>query len=151
MLWRAVMITAVFLAAGAVLYTFESTRYGWGTPAEPGPGLYPFLVGILLLAGSLGCGMEALLHHPQEKIDWPKGQPRLRILTMLTASVGYVVSLPYLGHFVAGSLVVFVVLHVMGMKHLFLKLGLSIAMGLASYYLFAVVLGVPIPRGMGVG
>lgn len=148
---RALLATAAAGVLLALLYVAEGLRHPRGTLAEPGPGLYPLLVGTLLLLGSLGTGLEVLVRRPHGEVGWPEAAARWRMLALLAASLGYVVLLPYLGHPLAGTLVTLVVLEVMGLRRWPLKVGLALAVGLGSHYLFTVVLGVPLPAGIWFG
>ncbi len=142
------MLSLVATLVG-LLYTAEALRYARGTAAQPGPGVYPLLVGALWLAGSVSTGLEAMLMDPGVRVEWPVGTARWRIVAIMAAVLGYAGLLPYLGHPVAATLVALVVLQVMGARDWRLKLGQALLLGLGSYYLFALVLGVPLPLGFG--
>ena len=60
----------------------------------------------------------------------------------------YALALPYIGHMIAGSLLAFVVLHVMSLRSWPVKIVLSLGIGVGSYVLFGMVLGVPFPSGI---
>jgi len=142
--------SAIAGAVGAVValpYTVLAVRYGLGTLDDPGAGFYPVVVGALLLLACIGTAVEAIARRPDTAVAWPSGIARVRMLALVAASVGYVVLLPYAGHPVAGTLVTLAALQVMGLRGWPLKLALALAVGLGSHYLFAVVLGVPLPRG----
>lgn len=144
---RALLGAAVLGTLLALVYLVEGLGYPRGTPAEPGPGLYPLLVGLLLMAGSLGTGLEARFRRSGETIESPRGAEARRVLSIVGVSLGYVLLLHQVGHPVAGTLVTLAVLQVMGLSRWTLKLGLALALGLGSHYLFAVLLGVPLPTG----
>ena len=55
--------------------------------------------------------------------------------------------LPVLGQPVCGTLLTLVVLQVMALHGWIFKIGVSLVVGLGSFYLFSVVLGVPLPAG----
>jgi putative tricarboxylic transport membrane protein len=138
-------------AGGAVLalaYLIEAHRYSWGTPAQPGPGLYPTLVGMLVLVSAAAVALEAWRRRPEPDPDWPVGPRRLRVIALLAATAGYVFLLPYLGHPVAGTLLTLAVLHTMGMRRWPAKIGVALAIGIGSHYIFARLLGVPLPTGI---
>lgn len=143
-----VAVTGLILLLGAI-YVGETLRYPRGTPAQPGPGLYPLLLGLLLIVGSCGTLVESLSQRlPDVESVWPTGPARWRMLAILLASLGYIVLLPYVGHSIAGTLSVLVVLRAMGVKRWLPAVVLAVAMGLGSYYLFGVILGVPLPTGI---
>jgi hypothetical protein len=70
------------------------------------------------------------------------------VLAVLAASLGYVLLLPRLGHPVAATLVTLAVLQMMRLHGWALKLAVALALGFGSHYVFAVVLGVPLPTGL---
>ena len=148
---RALLGTLIVAMLLAVAYLAEAMRYPRGTMAQPGPGLFPLAVGALLLIAALGTGLEARSRKTWEEMDWPRGLDALRVLGVLAASLGYVLLLPRLGHPVAATLVTLVVLQMMQFRGWVVRLTLSLVIGLGSYYLFAVLLGVPLPTGIWFG
>jgi hypothetical protein len=67
---------------------------------------------------------------------------------LLAPTAGYVVALPYLGHPVAGTLLTLAVLHTMGTRRWVVKIAGALAIGVGSHYVFAKLLGVPLPTGI---
>lgn len=139
-----VSLLGVLLSLG---YLAEALNYPLGTMAQPGPASYPLVIGALLLGASLSIGLEAYRSSSAEPAPWPLGADRRRLAAMTAASAGYVLALPLLGHLLSGTLIALVVLQVMGLPRWPLKIALALALGVGSYYLFAVVLGVPLPAG----
>ena len=148
---RALLGTLIVAMLLAVAYLAEAMRYPRGTMAQPGPGLFPLAVGALMLIAALGTGLEVRSRKRWEEMDWPRGLDALRVLGVLAASLGYVLLLPHLGHPVAATLVTLVVLQMMQFRGWVVRLTLSLVIGLGSYYLFAVLLGVPLPTGIWFG
>jgi putative tricarboxylic transport membrane protein len=140
--------TGVGVGLLALAYLIEAHRYSWGTTAQPGPGLYPTLVGLLLLASAGAVAREAWQRRPEPDADWPVGPARLRVIALLAPTAGYVVALPYLGHPVAGTLLTLAVLHTMGTRRWVVKIAGALAIGVGSHYVFAKLLGVPLPTGI---
>lgn len=130
------------------LYLLEATRYSFGTLAQPGPGVFPLMVSGILLLGFAGMGIEALASASKAKVGWPAGTARRRVAAIALSCVAYAFLLPYAGHLIAGSLLALAVLHVMALRSWTVKLILSAGIGVGSYVLFGVVLGVPFPRGI---
>lgn len=148
---RALFTVTIVGTILSLLYLVEAFQYPRGTPNQPGPGFYPILIGFVLLVGFLGTGLESVISRSREEIDWPKGAARWRILSIALSSLAYVVMLPYLGHPLAGTLVTLVVLETMSLPSWPIKIGVALANGLGSYYLFSVLLGVPLPAGIWYG
>jgi putative tricarboxylic transport membrane protein len=144
---RAVIAAAAVGVILALVYLLEARRYPWGVPAQPGPGLYPTLVGILMLVSSLGVVVEAASGRGTGRVGWPAGRDLWRLLAILAPTAGYAVLLPYLGHPLAAALLTLVVLHAMGLRRWWVKIGVALAVGLGSQYVFAALLGVPLPTG----
>lgn len=145
---RTIIVAAGLIGLLAVGYLAEARRYSFGTAAQPGPALYPLLVGALLLVGCIGTALEAARGRLQGDVEWPIGGGCWRVAAIVASALGYVVLLPYLGHPVAGALLSLVVLQVMGLANWFLKVGVAVAVGLISFYLFATLLGTPLPAGI---
>jgi hypothetical protein len=141
-------ITAAVGSVLAIGYLIAGQEYPWGKMAEPGPGVYPLAVGILMLAGAVGLGLEARVRRLHLGAPWPVGAGRWRVLAVLASGLGYALLLPYLGHLFMGTLVSLIVLRVMGLPRWPLCIGLAIAVGLGSYYLFGKILDVPLPVGI---
>jgi putative tricarboxylic transport membrane protein len=145
---RTLIVAAGLIGLLAVGYLAEARRYSFGTAAQPGPALYPLLVGALILVGCIGMALEAAKSHLQGEVEWPADGARWRVVAIVTSALGYVLLLPYLGHPIAGALLSLVVLQVMGLANWFLKVGIAVAVGLISFYLFATLLGTPLPTGI---
>jgi putative tricarboxylic transport membrane protein len=146
---RALFTLAATGTVLSLLYLWEGTRYKLGTPAEPGPGMFPLLISVILLLGFIGTGIEALASSEiKVKIDWPAGSARRRVSAIAASCIAYWLALPYAGQMIAGSLLAFAVLHVMALRSWPVKIVLSLLIGVGSYVLFGVILGVPFPTGI---
>ncbi len=148
MKWRAVLVAAGLFLLLSVFYLAQAVTYPWGTAAQPGPAVYLVPVGLLGLVGALGTGIEALVKRPREPVQWPSAQGSWRVLVILGATAAYVLLLQYVGHPVGGTLLTLVVLQIMGMRGWPAKIGISLGVGLGSFYVFSVLLGVPLPAGL---
>jgi len=131
-------------------YIIEALSYPRGTMAQPGPGLYPLLLGTLILLSSLGTSLELMFRRFEKEGDaiWPRGASGRRLLFVLAASLAYGLLLPYLGHPFIATLVTLVVLQVMGVRSWPRKITLALLIGIGSYYLFGKLLAVPLPMGV---
>ena len=138
-------ITAILLS---LLYLLGGLSYSMGTLDQPGPGLYPLFVGILLLIASVGSLVTHVMKPAKGNLEWPKGKDLWRVVVVTAGAISYVVFLPYLGHLLASMVAIFIVLHTMGLSSWPLKIGFTVAIALGSFYLFDVILNVPLPRGV---
>ncbi|MBU2053990.1 MAG: tripartite tricarboxylate transporter TctB family protein [Proteobacteria bacterium] len=138
-------ITALILS---LLYLVGAFGYPRGTMDQPGPGLYPIFVGILLVIASIGSIVTDLVKPAQGELEIPKGKDLGRLLIVAGAAAAYVFLLPYAGHLLSAIMLVFIVLHTMGLTSWPMKIGVTIVIALGSYYLFDILLMVPLPRGI---
>jgi putative tricarboxylic transport membrane protein len=132
----------------SVLYLAGALGYPRGTMDQPGPGLYPLFVGVLLVVASLGSVVADLVKPAAGELEIPKGKDLGRVLTVLGGTAAYVLLLPFAGHLLSSVVVVFIVLHAMGLTSWPMKIGFTIGLALGSYYLFDILLKVPLPRGI---
>jgi hypothetical protein len=145
---RALLMFAAFGTISSTLYLIEAARYSMGSPGEPGPGVFPMVVGGILLIGFVGTGVEALRRPGGAKVEWPTGAAGRRVAAIAVSCAGYGLGLPYLGQMIAGSLLALAVLHVMGLRAWPAKIALALGIGVGSHVLFGEVLGVPFPAGL---
>lgn len=145
---RALVWVGVLGGLLAILLLVEGLRYPRGTAGQPGPGLFPVLVSVLLLVSSVGLTVEAVRDSPRPAVGRPPAAARWRLVATLTAAVGYVMLLPILGHRVAGALAVLAILRVMRMQSWVVSAVLAVSLAVGSHYLFVVLLGVPLPPGV---
>ena len=138
-------IAATFLSIG---YLVEGLGYPMGTLAQPGAGIYPAFVGVVFLMASLGTVVETLLNPPAGEIQWPRGRAGGRIFMIMAAAIGYVIVLRTLGYIFAAATIVFLTLHGMGLPSWRLKIALTIAFALGSYFVFHALLSIPLPQGI---
>jgi putative tricarboxylic transport membrane protein len=132
----------------SIIYLAFTLNYPMGGLANPGPGVFPLFVGILLLISSIGISLRVKSGSTSGEAEWPKGKGRARVLAILAACLMYVVALPYLGYLIDIVGVSVVVLHVMGMRSWAVKIGVALVTGILSLLLFNVVLGVQLPQGI---
>lgn len=101
------VVTAVILAGLGAVALWDSRRIGAGwTEDGPQSGYFPFWIGIILLASSLGSLIQAVrpgADYGGVFVSWP--QLRL-VLSVLLPTVMYVVAIPVLGIYVASAVLV---------------------------------------------
>ncbi|HSR11173.1 MAG TPA: tripartite tricarboxylate transporter TctB family protein [Thermodesulfobacteriota bacterium] len=137
----------VFLAIGS-LYLFGSLRLPIGTAASPQGGLFPLLVSIFLIAMSVALIMGVLTGRRTETVEaFPKGHDRNRLLILASALVLYSLLLKPLGYLVSTIGLMGVTVHLMGLRGWGKVAAAAVITGILSYYLFAFLLDVPLPRG----
>jgi len=128
-----------------IIFMVTASSYSMGSMAQPGAGIYPVFVGVLLLLSSIGIGLEVRSKPALDKLEWPKGKGGWRLLTLVGGIVAFIILLRYLGYLPASTVLTLLALHAMEMRSWLLKIGVTLTFSLASYFLFAILLGVPLP------
>lgn len=114
-----------------------------GTLAEPGPGLFPLLVGTLMVAASLLCVWPAISERNPAGFALRGNAPRLTVLVVVF--VAFIVLLPRIGFILPSMLLQSVTLQVFGMQGTWRRLAVAAAITAAAVLVFEVLLGVRFP------
>lgn len=139
--------TALAFLGGSAVYLIQGAALPLGTAAQPGPGLFPRLVGLLLLISSLAF-LVRCYRGGAESAAMPRGADGRRVAGVTAALGAFCLFLPWLGYLLMASALLLAVLRLFGLRHWGASAVLTVAGALGSYYLFAVVLGVPLPAGL---
>jgi len=137
---------AVLVASG--VYLANAVPLPQGTAARPGPGFFPLAVGVFGTAVALVWVVSALRRAPAPAggaVSAVEGRGRVSLTAGLL--VGYCLFLPWTGYPLAAFLFTGLLLRALGARW---TAALVVALGSAavSYYVFAVLLGVPLPHGI---
>lgn len=142
---RAVALT--FLA-GSALYLVQAARLPLGSVEQPGAGLFPILVGAFLLAVSVAHLLQDLRRSPGTPLLLPSAEMGRRVMGVVAALGAFCLLLPWLGYGVAALGLLLAILRLFGLARWGMTAAVALVATVASYYLFAVVLGVPLPAGV---
>lgn len=139
--------SGALLLLAALVVGYESSKLPLGQLSLPGPGFQPLWAAITLGLLSLALIVEASARIREEgKALWPSRSERGKVVAMMAALVGYALVLEKTGYLLATSLLVAVFL-VLERQRWPVVLSVAVVSALASYWLFAVWLQVPLPRG----
>lgn len=144
------IVSFCFLLLGAG-YLIESLRLPMGTSSHPGSGFYPFLVGVALAALSVSLLIQSFKQRetPEEEVDaFPKGPDFMRVVTVASSLLLFAVFFKPLGYGICSAALMVAVLRLLGCRSWAKAVMISILTTAISYYLFASILGVPLPRGV---
>jgi len=136
---------AVLAASG--VYLVNAWPLPQGTAARPGPGFFPMAVGVFGAAVALAWVVSALRRAPATA-GGPQApaEGRGRVVATAGTLVGFCLLLPWTGYPAAAFLFVGLLLRRLGAGWT-ASVATALASALVSYYLFGVLLGVPLPRG----
>jgi hypothetical protein len=144
------------IIAGMVIFIFGgvtaalSLRMPIGTFRMPGTGMFPLILGILLMFLSCIFLLKLLYQHKKttarRESAAERGSPVQLILffgTMVLATAFF----NQLGYPLTSFLLLVVLLRTLGMKQWFPNILLSLISAVASYFLFVQWLKIPLPKG----
>jgi putative tricarboxylic transport membrane protein len=136
-----------FLAVSGV-YLAVSLGLPLGSVAKPGPGFFPVGVGVFLClaAGAL----TAMLGRGPRLIRGPgvAADARTRVAATVLGLVGFCLLLPWVGYPVCAFLFVTLLLRRLGDFGWAVVVLTATVAAIATSYVFGVLLGVPLPRGL---
>lgn len=138
---------ALAFLAGSALYLVQATRLPLGSVEQPGAGLFPLLVGAFLLAASAAHLLQDLRRDPRTPL-LPPAETGRRVMGVVAALGAFCLLLPWLGYGVTALGLLLAILRLFGLARWGMTAAAALVATVASYYLFAVVLGVPLPAGV---
>ena len=134
----------LFFAAG---YLGMSFQLPFGRLDQPGAGVFPVMVGVMLLLASLTTMWEGWQLDKAEPIDLPAGADRKRLLNLIGLLLGYFLALPWLGQILSSTVFCILLMRVLSDLRWPRIVAYSLVMSIALYVVFVFLLKVPLPRG----
>lgn len=148
MIARVVALAVLLVASAYVAFGLELAR---GTAARPGPGFFPLAVG-LFAVGVAVVFVVLVFKGATSSVALQGARPGggARAAATMAALLGFCFLLPWVGYPVSAFLFVVALLRCLGAGW-----GTTVATALlgaaGSHYVFATLLGVPLPGGMWTG
>lgn len=140
-------IVAAVLLLYSLVYFLGSLRLAWGSLDNPGCGVVPGIVGLLLLVFACVNGYRVLLK-PGAPEEERSGLGAYRgPLGLLVCVLAYPLLLGSLNFLAATFLILFVMLLALGYRRALGSSLISVGVTLATYLIFTKVLGVVFPSG----
>jgi putative tricarboxylic transport membrane protein len=134
------------LAVLGIIIVFTSLKYGFGTFRTPGPGLFPFFIGLSVLIFSL----SLLIPEWRTQIRSASlNREDLRtFLLMVFAFCMWILVMPVFGYVVVTVLVTFGICKIMKLEGWWKPLSVSLGTALFIYFLFDYCLYIDLPKGI---
>ena len=138
-----------FLILGAG-FTFEAMKLRTGSFKNPGPGLFPLIIGVFIVTLSLILFIKAALEksEPGEARTLSGGRGRKGSLLVLSCLVVYFTFFEYLGFLLSNVIMMLVLLLGLERQRWSLVIPLVIIIPIVSYMLFYYWLDIPLPPGI---
>jgi hypothetical protein len=140
------LTTAVVLMAGGVLVIWDSLRLGvgWGTDG-PKSGFFPFWLGLILIVTCLVISMQAIRRADRTAFI-PRGA-LAPVLKVLLPATGYVLSMHWIGLYVATTLYMAVYMRWIGRFPWLSVAVVSVVVSAVTFFVFEIWFLVPMPKG----
>jgi putative tricarboxylic transport membrane protein len=129
-----------------VAYLTRALRLPWGTIKQPGAGFFPLIIGVLLLSAALGFASVAAKGRSHPTSGWVPGARR-RVFAVFAGLIGFCLLLPVTGYPLDAGVFGGIMLQQLGASWVAVTI-IALASAGISYYVFAIVLGVPLPGGI---
>jgi putative tricarboxylic transport membrane protein len=139
-------ITHLVIALASIVIMILSLSYGLGTVAKPGPGMYPFVVGLFILGLSLSLFVSCLRRETKEAI-FERGQIGIFVLFVVSCCF-WILAMPYLGYPLATLVATFFIAKIMKLEGWIKPFLISAGTALFIYLLFDCWLYIDLPRGI---
>ena len=138
-------LLALVVVAASGGYLLSALGLPAGSTARPGPGFFPVVVALVWTASAFRRAPARRAAEPAS--DHAPAEATGRVLATAAALIAFCLLLPWIGYPVASLLFVTLVLRWLGAGWRMAVLT-GVGSAVVSYYLFAVLLSVPLPRGL---
>ena len=153
-----VVFAGLILAVGLV-YGIMALNMPRGRLSYPGPGLFPMIVGIFLIATALGCLLQEILS--RKKGAGPSAPPLTKqdsigsgnrnvykTFQLIALMIGYILALKPLGFLISICAFLVVAIRIFGYRRWVPALAMASVIAGISYVSFVLWLKVPLPLGI---
>jgi putative tricarboxylic transport membrane protein len=137
---RIYRLGSIVALAVSVFFVASAYQLSLGSLTEPRPGLWPFLVGLVMAASSVA------LFFTDDREDYQRFTGRFRFIIFgLLSLAAFIVAFAFLGFILPGFLTFVFWLRFLGEEPWGRALGLAALFTALFYILFVLLLGVPFP------
>jgi hypothetical protein len=153
-----IVFAGLILAVGLV-YEGMALYMPQGSLSYPGPGLFPMIVGIFLVATALGCLIQEILPwkrgagpsaSPLSALDSaaPEDRNEKKTVQLMALMIGYILAIKTAGFLISICLFLVVAIRIFGYRRWFPALAIAAVIAGISYVSFVLWLKVPLPMGI---
>jgi putative tricarboxylic transport membrane protein len=143
---RLEMLFDLFLVLLGIIITIVSLGYGFGSLRRPGPGLYPFFIGVAVLVLSLFVTISELRPKTDPHL-MDRGGIKTFVLMIITFCL-WILIMPLLGYVIVTLLATYAFCKTMKLEGWWKPLAVSAGTAFFIYLLFDYMLYIDLPRGL---
>jgi len=153
-----IVFAGVMLAVG-VIYETMALGMPRGNLAYPGPGLFPMVIGVFMIAMALGCLVQEFLPGKQakgpasapapiEEPAVPEERDVMKTVQLTALMIAYIFALKPLGFPIAICIFLAIAIRIFGYRKWLPALAMAAVITAVSYVSFVIWLAVPLPMGI---
>lgn len=145
--------TAYLVVGGAALaiaagYGALALQLPFGKLDQPGAAVFPIVVTAIMAIAGVATLVEGWQMEPSALVELPAGQDLRRVAVLVTALVGYLVLLPWLGHWISSTLFLVATMRLLSHYTWVRVWATALVVAAAFEGLFVRLLQVPMPSGV---
>ena len=141
-------VVAALLTIIGLVVVFEARRLGAGWTSDgPGPGYFPFYIGMILCIGGVGILYQALLSKSADTGSFVDREQFRRVMSVLLPAVVYVAAILVLGLYVASAIYIAVFMVWLGKYKPLTGAAVGIGVNALFFAMFEVWFKVPLYKG----
>ncbi len=142
-------VVALILLAVGLVVIFESQRLGSGWTSDgPGPGYFPFYIGVIITISAAGILYQALLGKERKTEVFVDGVQLKRVLSVLVPATVYVLAISILGLYVASAIYIALFMIFLGKYSWIKSVIAALAVNTVFFCMFEVWFKVPLYKGV---
>ena len=143
-----VVFAGLILAVGLV-FEIMALKMPQGRLSYPGPGLFPMIIGIVLIATALGCLLQEILPRKRgQDSAAPGGRNVRKTFQLMTLMIGYTFVLKTLGFLISICAFLVIAIRIFGYRRWVPALAMAAVIAGISYVSFVLWLKIPLPLGI---
>ena len=142
----AVVATVLFAIGAVVIVQARALGSGWTTDG-PGPGYFPFYIGLILCIASAGIFWQAVFSKKRDTGAFVDREQLGRVLSVFVPAIVYVVAILFLGIYVASAIYIAVFMVVLGKYATWKAALIGIAVNAIFFAMFEIWFKVPLYKG----
>lgn len=141
-------LVAALLTMIGLVVVFEARRLGAGWTSDgPGPGYFPFYIGLILCIGGLRILYQALLSKSADTGVFIDREQFKRVLSVLAPAVLYVGAIMVLGQYVASAIYVAIFMVWLGRYSILKSVLVGVGVNALFFAMFEIWFKVPLYKG----
>lgn len=154
------IVFAVLMLAVGLVYEIMALNMPQGRLSYPGPGLFPMIIGVFLIATALWCLLQEILPRrragtdspaspqPIPESEVPQDRAVIKTCQLMALMIVYTLALKTVGFLISIGLFLVVAIRIFGYRRWLPTLAIAGVIAGISYVSFVLWLKVPLPLGI---